>query len=215
MKFLKKLDPWKPGHKVTRKEIESVLGSLVHCSLAMPDSQSHLPSFSRFATSFQNIRSPFVKLSIPPLVLEDVSWWRGILAESKCHSQLQRPLLISEILFAVDASTSGGIGVILGQQWESWRLLEGWNSNGRNIGWAEMIAVELGIRCLIQRRANNAHFRLCSDNMGVIYALDSRRSRSVQQNRVLQCIVFLRRTHGLWISTEYIRSADSTADAPS
>ena len=215
IKFLKKLDSWRPGHKVTKKEIESILGSLVHCSLAMPDSRSHLPSFSRFAAAFQNIRSPFVRLNIPPTVLEDISWWHSVLAEGRCQSQLQQPPLISDILFAVDASTSGGIGVVLGQQWESWRLLEGWNSDGRNIGWAEMVAVELGIRCHIQQGANNAHFRLHSDNMGVIFALDGGRSCSVQQNQVLQWIVLLLRTHNLWVSTEYIKSADNPANPPS
>jgi len=116
--------------------------------------------------------SPFVKLSIPSSVLEDVSWGHLILTEARCKSRLQQPPQISQILFAVDASTSGGISVLLGQQWESWHLLEGWDSNGQNIGWAEMAAVELGIRCLIQHGANNAHFKLRSDNMGVIFALD-------------------------------------------
>ena len=144
----------------------------------MPDSQSCLPSFSSFAASFQNISSPFIKLNIPLIILEDVPLWHSTLAEGKSQSWLQCPPPISKILFAVDASTSGGVSVVLGQQWESWCLLEGWDSNGRKIGWAEMITVELGIGCLIQYGASNAHFWLHSDDMGIIFALDSRQSHS-------------------------------------
>jgi hypothetical protein len=36
-KYLDRLSPWVEGAKFTRREAESVLGTLVHCSLAVPD----------------------------------------------------------------------------------------------------------------------------------------------------------------------------------
>lgn len=214
-KFIEKLATWLPGHKASCKEAESLLGTLVHCSLAMPDSRSRLPSFSRFASSFQKLKSHFIKLSIPSDTLEDTEWWRSILFQRKCCSKLQRPPPICNITLAVDASTSFGIDVLVDEFWESWELATGWSTDGRNIGWAKMMAVELGLRCLVHRGFKNCHFRLLSDNMGVIHCLDGGCSRSVQQNRVLQRIVSLLRMNDLWITPEYVESSHNLADRPS
>jgi hypothetical protein len=43
----------------------------------------------------------------------------------------------------VDASTSWGIGLLINSSWAFWKLLPNWNTNGRDIGWAEAITVEL------------------------------------------------------------------------
>jgi len=44
---------------------------------------------------------------------------------------------------AVDASKSWGIGVVIDNQWDAWCWKARWHFEGRNIGWAEAIAVEL------------------------------------------------------------------------
>ncbi|PPQ84532.1 hypothetical protein CVT24_006664, partial [Panaeolus cyanescens] len=43
-KYLAKLALWIPGKKFTQREAENLLGTLVHCSLALPSSRTHLPS---------------------------------------------------------------------------------------------------------------------------------------------------------------------------
>ena len=75
-RYLAKLEPWTEGQKFSKKEVESTLGTLVHCSLAVPDGRSHLPSFSRFAASFKFLSSPFIRRPLSSGVLTDVSWWR-------------------------------------------------------------------------------------------------------------------------------------------
>jgi len=45
----------------------------------------------------------------------------------------------------VDASTDWGIGMVIGSQWVAWKLVHGWKLDGRDIGWAESIALELAI----------------------------------------------------------------------
>ena len=50
----------------------------------------------------------------------------------------------SPVEFWVDASSSWGIGVVFNSEWDFWRLLPGWDKD-RHIGWAEMVAVELGL----------------------------------------------------------------------
>jgi len=49
----------------------------------------------------------------------------------------------------VDTSSSFGVGFTVGNNYASWCLIEGWASEGQDIGWAESIAL-LFIYWLIQ-----------------------------------------------------------------
>ncbi|KAF5350082.1 hypothetical protein D9756_009144 [Leucocoprinus leucothites] len=75
----------------------------------------------------------------------------------------------------VDASTVG-IGFIFNNQWEAWRLRNGWQQEGwrqgnfRGTQWAEAVAVELGVRVMIKARYVGREITICSDNMQVVRA---------------------------------------------
>jgi hypothetical protein len=215
IRYLSKLEPWIPGHKFSQKEVESVLGTLVHCSLALPDGRSRLPSISRFAASFNHLSSPFIRRSPNPSVLADIDWWRSQLSSVFCGSLLSRPPPISPAELWVDASSSWGIGVVFNGEWDAWKFSSGWDSDGRNIGWAEMVAVELGLLYAVHKGFSNTHFLVKSDNQGVIHAIGGGKSRSPQQNLVLQRITSLLSYHRLWISSLYVPSLDNIADPPS
>jgi hypothetical protein len=101
----------------------------------------------------------------------------------------------SHTLFAVDASTSWGIGVVFQDQWEAWRLDNSWKSQGQDISSAEIVAIELGLHLVLELGHKETHFVLQSDNMGVIHAFRGGSSCNAQQNHVLQCIVALMRAH--------------------
>ena len=215
LRYLSKLKFWTPGQKFSRNETESVLGTLVHCSLALPDSCSHLPAISRFASSFNHFSSPFVRRSPNPSVLTDISWWRTRLSDDFCGSSLSKPPNASPVQFWVDASSLWGIGIILNDEWDAWRLCPGWDRDGRNIGWAEMVAIELGLLFAIHCGYSDIHFLIRSDNQGVIHAIEGGKLRSPEQNSVLQWITLLLSQHKLWISSLYIPSLDNLADPPS
>jgi hypothetical protein len=215
LRYITKLEPWFSDQKFTRKDVESVLGTLVHCSLAVPEGRSHLPSISRFAASFLFSSSPFIRKSPSPCVLSDIKWWRNQLASEFCGSTLSQPPPISLIEFWVDASSSWGIGVVFNGEWDSWRLLPGWDSDGRNIGWAEIVAIELGLLFAIHKGFTDIHFLIKSDNQGVIHAIEGGKSRSPVQNLVLQRITSLLSQNKLWISSLYVPSLANLADPPS
>jgi len=214
-KYLDRLTPWIEGNKFTRKEAETILGTLVHCALAIPDGRSCLPSLSCFAASFNGARSNFTRKSPPDAALEDVAWWRLYLAKDFCGSTLSHPPPPSPIGFWVDASTDWGIGIVFDGRWEAIKFREGWKSGGRNIGWAEFVAIELGLLRAIAQGHNNVHFTVHSDNQGVIQAIRGGKSRSPEQNLVLQCILHLLTTHSIHISPSYIPSSSNLADEPS
>ena len=215
VRYLSKLEPWVVGQKFSRKEAESVLGTLVHCSLAVPNGRSRLPSISRFTTSFNYLSSPFARRTPNPSVLSDINWWRTQLSDVFCGSTLSKPPVTNSIEFWVDASSSWGIGIILGDEWDAWKLQPGWDKGGRNIGWAEIIAIELGLLFAIHRGHSDIHFLVKSDNQGVIHAIEGGKSRSSEQNSVLQRITLLLSHHKLWISSLYVPSIDNLADLPS
>jgi hypothetical protein len=214
-KYRAKISAWLDARNHTLKNVESLLGTLVHCSLAIPKGRSHLPSLSHFASSFRG-KSSFIRHSPNATTRQDVTWWLDILSTTTCGSSIQSPPPLSTIEFWVDASTSFGIGVVLGHEWEAWRLLPGWDTNPQHrIGWAEMVAVECGILFAIHRRFTDTHFILRSDNMGVIGALEGGKSRNAEQNLVLRRITEILKIHALWITPRYTPSAENIADFPS
>ena len=213
--YLSKLQPWTIGQKFSKREAESVLGTLVHCSLAVPDGRSRLPSISRFVTSFNYSSSPFIWKTPNQSVLTDIIWWRTQLSSSFCGSMLSKPPPLSPVDLWVDASSSWGIGVIFDREWDAWQLRSGWNKDGRNIGWAEIVAIELGLLLAIHHGYSDTHFLVRSDNQGVIQAIQGGKSRSPEQNIVLQRITLLLSRYKLWISSLYVPSLDNLADPPS
>jgi hypothetical protein len=213
-RYLLRLRMWTAGCKVTQKEAEQILGTLVHCSLAVPEGRSRLVSISRFASSFERV-SRFARRQPSDAVLADIQFWCTRLADVFCGSKLQRPPAPVATEFYVDASTSWGIGVVFDGKWDWWRLRPNWKTDERDIGWAEMIAIELGLRTAIAAGYSDTHFSIMSDNMGVIGALSGGKSRNLQQNRALQRIVALMQAHSIWITSVYVPSAVNVADEPS
>ena len=84
--------------------------------------------------------------------------------------------------------------------------------DGRDIGWAEMVTVELAICYLCALSISNSKVLIWSDNQGVIGALGSGYSCNPQQNHVLTCITGLFGASGLWVTMRYVVSKDDLAD---
>jgi hypothetical protein len=101
-----------------------------------------------------------------------------------------KPPSPSPIKFWVDASLFWGIGVVFEHEWDSWKLQPGWDKDGHNIGWAEIVAIELGLLFAIHQGFSNLHFLIKSDNQGVIHAIEGGKLRSPEQNLVLQRITY-------------------------
>lgn len=213
-KYIAALEPWVPGFKCTRSDVQSLLGKLVHCSLVLPEGRSRLPALSRFCAAFAD-GDRYARFRLPDNIAADLQWWRSALGAMFCGMRVREVPPPLDIDFFVDASTGWGIGLVLNGSWDYWRLREGWKSKGRDIGWAEMVAVELGLRALVERGYSGVHVKLRSDNKGVVGALDAGKSRSVQSNRVLQRIVACMLDNDLWLSVEWVASEDNPADEPS
>ncbi len=90
---------------------------------------------------------------------------------------------------------------------------------GFDIGWAEAVAVELGLRVALQhgllemRPSNRARILVRSDNSGVVAVVNKGRSRSTQTNAVLQETYLLLAEEGVSLVCEYVSTRDNITDA--
>jgi hypothetical protein len=121
-----------------------------------------------------------------------------------------------------DASSSFGMGIVVGNQWAAWKWATGVRVGPRqqfDIGWAEAVAVELGL-CLVllqgykcRTNQHQTHFLVRSDNAGVVAVLNKGRSKSSNTNAILKHIFNLQACSGLRIFAEYVQSRDNVSDA--
>jgi hypothetical protein len=166
-------------------------------------------------SAFEKAANRFATRRVGRAVADDVEWWAEQLRQGFCGSVLEIPPPRSNQRIYVDASTSWGIGLVIDEKWFAWRLKPGWKADGRDIGWAEMTAVELAIRALVALGHSGQHVRLWSDNAGVVGALKNGCSRNSEQNRCLQRIVTLFTEHRIWPDIEWIATHLNLADKPS
>ena len=215
IKYLERISTWTLKSAHTLKETEVVIGTLNHICLVVPEGRAHLVALFKFRGGFKNGRYGEVKHRLPADAANDMLWWRNRLQDRSVGMKIIRPPTpLTNTLF-VDASTGWGIGLVLDGRWLAWQFQDEWKSDGREIGWAEMVAVELAVRTLVTARFTNCHIRVQSDNQGVVGALKAGRSRGTQQNLILREIVKIIQEHNLWISTLWIPTAENPADNPS
>ncbi|KAF5376629.1 hypothetical protein D9615_007855 [Tricholomella constricta] len=213
-KYLLKLSAWSLGDSVSLLATESLIGTLNHITLVVPEGRSHLPALFKFRASFRDT-APWVKHRITASVFAEISWWSHLLSASACSMRIVRPPPPHNIPIFVDASTSWGIGLFVDGKWLAWRLLPGWKTNGRDIGWAEMVAVDLALRAILASGLRDCHLVMRSDNTGVVGALSAGRSRNSEQNHILRHIVSNFQSNTIWLSTLWVSTKENIADAPS
>lgn len=214
-KYLSKLAPWVEGAKVTVGETENVVGTLNHCALVVRQGRSRLVNLYRLTASFKHAKNNFVKFSVSNKVALDLEWWRQELSRPTVSLSIIEPPPPCTDQIYVDASTSWGIGFTFKGKWLAWKYKDGWFSEGRCIGWGEMVAIELALRTVIASKLANVHFKLRSDNQGVIGALAAGKSYNEQENAILQHILSLFHDHSIWFTIEWVASAENPADDPS
>jgi hypothetical protein len=214
-KYLRKLESWISGARVSKKETENVVGTLNHCAYIITQGRSRLVSLYKLTASFNKAANAFVKYTISQNVGADIEWWRKALSAEKVFRKVREPPPMHPDEIFVDASTSWGVGFVFQGKWLAWRYREGWRADGRNIGWGEMVAVELAIRTLVTAGYRGAHFALRSDNQGVIGALAAGRSYGMQENAILQRIIRLYEEYDIWLTISYVPTEQNISDGPS
>ena len=131
------------------KETERVIGTLNHICLVIPEGQSHLVLLYKFRGGFKTDTASEVKHKLTVGASEDMEWWRHWLREQFVGMKIIQPPQPLDCRLYVNTSSGWGISLILDGKWLAWQFKDGWKSEGREISWAEMVAVELAVRTLI------------------------------------------------------------------
>ena len=158
---------------------------------------------------------PGAVLFPPNSLKSDLRWWRAMLELPNFTRTLLPRSAIHDPGVWVDACTSWGIGIIIGHRWAAWKLKDGWKKDGRDIGWAEMIAIELACLYLDTLHFTNMDVLVRSDNIGVIGAFLKGRSPNFQVNLAIRRTTVVCMSSNLALSPEYVKSEDNLADPAS
>jgi len=180
-----------PAAKFNQAEAARLHGKLVHISCIYPIIRPFLRSISRFASTF---RTASACLRVPDSVTKDIRWIQDALIIAPSSVPLAHPEPV-DIGWWGDASTSWGIGVVTGRFWAAWAWAPGFKvGTGQDfdIGWAEAVAVELGLRMALHHGlmgelpAQARRVLARSDNSGIVDVINKGRSRSAATNTVLR-----------------------------
>jgi len=104
-----------------------------------------LVSLYKFRGGFKTNQASEAKYRLSAGTADDMAWGRQHLQDKFIGMKIIRPPEPLDNGVFVDASTGWGIGLILDGKWLTWQLKDGWKSEGHEIGWAEMVAVELAV----------------------------------------------------------------------
>jgi hypothetical protein len=213
------LEQWlTPGGSYLAHEAASLHGKLVHIPCIFPLIRPFLWGVASFAYNFQ---SPQVKLGVPPPLLADLSWVQFIIKNLPNEMPLASPEPV-DLQWWGDASTSFGIGIVLGSHWAVWKWAPGFTVGPRqdfDIGWAEAVAVELGLRLAVSLGflsdcpVGGHTFLVRSDNIGIVCVTNKGRSRSRETNKILKLVYLLQAQHRIRLKAVHVTSRDNISDA--
>lgn len=195
-----------------KSEVEKFNGKLSHLTLILPQLKAYLTENFKWAASW---KSPGFR-KMPPLAREDMLFWRD------CLSTLQPTRLIPDysvknVGWVGDASSSYGIGILIGKGWAQFKWIPGWadpvGQPKRTIAWAETVAVRLGLLMLFKgHKVAGLSFSCLTDNTTTEGAARNRKSRDFWVNNEWKLIQNLLIQSDCDINLVRVISMDNSAD---
>ncbi|KAF5376497.1 hypothetical protein D9615_008662 [Tricholomella constricta] len=159
------------------RDIQIIHGTLVHVTFVYPEGSSRLPAFSNFMSGYK--ANTFVTHHLSDSVIAALRWWLVKLQNPTGYRQLHPIRNLAHIGIYVDASTSWGLGIIIGNFWYALKLVDDWKLPQHDICWLEAVAIELVFSFLVQLHYTHTHVIIHSDNFGAIGAHHKRRSPNI------------------------------------
>jgi hypothetical protein len=193
-------------------DVQELHGVLCHICFVYREGRSRLAVFSNAITGFKNT---FQRRWLSGTAHSTLIWWENTLSDAFFSREL-RPLgRLHDLGIYVDASTSWGLAVVVGDLWYALRLKTDWKSimPGYDICWLEAVAIEVLFLFLEQLGYHDIYVLVRSDNKGAIGVHEKGRSPNLGLNLCARRAFVI--TSGLAITPEivYVASADNLADA--
>jgi hypothetical protein len=188
-------------------------GKLLHTCLIVPEGRAYLTKLEGMIAIFHD--SPHKPRHQPRQLDTDLLWWLKTLGRPTLTREIPGAQEVVDVHAYSDASSTVGIGIVVCDRWRAWALKPGWNTDGRDIGWAEAVGMELLIRSVTREAPPGTRFKIYGDNRGVVEGWWTGRSRNRQVNEVFKRIHSFLSQHTCTVYTRYVRSASNPADGPS
>lgn len=196
-------------------KVESVIGKLVHTVLIVPHMEAYMRSFYKWLKDWVNKAA----LRKTPDYLEtDLQEWRRCLFTFNSRPLIPSPVA-TEVAWVGDASSSFGIGVLVGKCWACFELETGWQAlaltdKKRSIAWAETVAVRLGLVVLSTlKHVEGKSFYVWTDNTTSQAAITRRKSKDELVNEEWKQIQRLLTKLACNIKAKRVTSKGNEADA--
>lgn len=213
VKYVSAIENWNQKKTHTLKEVQKLYGKLLHTSAIHRPARAYLTRLEAMLGIFHD--TPFKPRHPPRHTEDDLDWWTSFLSSPHPPSPLVDPDSFVKVNAFSDASSKVGIGIVTDDCWRAWKLKPGWQTDGRDIAWAEAVGFELLTYSLLSSCRNPRNITIFGDNQSIIEAWKNGRSRSWQVNVVFRRIHSFLQQRGCNIHVEYVRSEDNPADEPS
>lgn len=133
--------------------IESAIGKMVHTVYLVPHMRAYMCSLYRWLKDWTN-KAALRKT--PENVRTDLKEWEWCLDTFDSRPLIPSPTAV-DVAWVGDASSSFGVGVLVGRHWACFELEKDWQSRDlvdgrRSIAWAETVAIRLGLLVLKKTR---------------------------------------------------------------
>jgi hypothetical protein len=168
--------------KFSYNDVEIMVGRLNHVSYILPQLRCYLCSFYRWMKSWM---TKSAHRELPEDVRNDLERWTHTLLTFKTTRLMPNPAP-TEIGWVGDASTSFGIGILIGRRWAQFQLAEDWLNIRRHTGgiaWLETVAIRLGLLMLETLGIKQGKtFIVWTDNTTTENAIKKRKSKDSAVN---------------------------------
>lgn len=154
----------------------------------------------------------------PTYVRKDLEEWETCLKTFETRLLIPSPTA-QEVEWVGDASSSFGIGVLIGKDWACFELVQGWQllnilEGKLSIAWAETVAIRLGLLTLNKlKQVGGKRFFVWTDNTTSQSAVNKRKSRDEHVNEEWEEIQRLLTTLSCDIESKQVLSKGNVADA--
>lgn len=152
---------------------------------------------------------------IPEDVREDLLFWKDTLSSFKHLRLITHPEPI-DISWVGDASTSFGIGVLVGRRWSQFSTTTAWgkaDDDHKHINFLETAAIRIGLLMVIEiNRMPGRNLVVWTDNTTAQAAVTNRKSKNKAVNEEWKSIQRLLIQNQLDIHAKRVTSKDNTAD---
>jgi len=212
-KYTHAIETWKQASKHALQETEKLHGKLLHTTHIIPKGRAYLSGLERLMATQRD--KPRVPLSSPKGTDFELDWWLHALSSPIPPRPIPAPSQFTDSSAFSDASSGTGIAFLVGSKWKAWRLLPGWQPDGRDIAWAKAVALELMARAVMAEHGSAKAHKLYCDNRVIVDGWPNGRSRNQHVNLVFRRLHDLSDEANCSFLARYVPSALNPADGPS